>query len=203
MKKITALVLSVVLLVTATVAATVAYLTDKTEAITNTFTVGEVDITLTETFNAKSSENATENDVWKAQLIPGKQYAKDPKVTVVAAETNVDIYLFVKFEEKNKPSEYLTYTSTLTTANGWELVEDETNVYWRVVPNSTEDQSWYLLAGDAQTAGMENGFVTVKSDVTENDMPEANAAPELVYTAYAIQAEGFATPKAAWDIVTA
>ena len=49
MKKLTALVLSAVLLVTATVAGTLAWFTDTTATITNTFTVGKVDINLAET----------------------------------------------------------------------------------------------------------------------------------------------------------
>ena len=84
MKKLTALVLSAVLLVAATVAGTLAWFTDTTATITNTFTVGKVDINLAET---------TGSDY---KMIPGKVHAKNPTVTVTA--DSEDCYLFVKIE---------------------------------------------------------------------------------------------------------
>ena len=164
MKKITALVLSAVLLVTGTVAATGAYLTD-TKAVTNTFTMGEVEITLAET---------CENEF---QLIPGKKYEKDPVVTVVAAETNVDVFLYVEFDP-TEPDKYLDYTSALTAANGWTEVAE--NVWGRRVNVSDATKSWNLIEKDT---------VTVKSSLEEKNMPAEDI--EMAYTAYAIQAEGF------------
>ncbi|MBS6457766.1 MAG: hypothetical protein KH544_07255 [Firmicutes bacterium] len=51
-----------------------AYLTSKTQVITNTFTVGNINIELTET----KPENQ------QAKIIPGVDIVKDPKVTVKA-----------------------------------------------------------------------------------------------------------------------
>ena len=90
-------VLSLMLvLVLAAVGGTVAWLTDSTDAVTNTFTVGDINITLTETWNTASVEDG-EKDSWTAKMIPGNQYLKDPKVTVQAGSEAC--YLFVKFTE--------------------------------------------------------------------------------------------------------
>ena len=72
-KKILALALVVVLAVTAVTGATLAYFTDTDEA-TNTFTVGNVSIELTEpNWNVSGSEDAPE-------VYPGEALAKDPTV---------------------------------------------------------------------------------------------------------------------------
>lgn len=193
-KKTLALLLAMVMVLGATIGVTLAWLTDKTDSVTNTFTVGDIKIELKETWNADSDEdNDVINDHWEAQLIPGKEYTKDPVVSVDETETNVDCYLFVKFEEENTPTTYLTYTSTLTAANGWTLVNNTTNVWYRVVKTDDNVKSWHLLDGDK---------VTVNTALTKEDMPAADATPELVYTAYAIQKEGFATAELAWAEVS-
>jgi len=199
MKKKVALVLAVVMVFAVTVGATLAWLTDTTTEVKNTFTVGGIDITLTETWNTDTDSDKV-NDSWSAQLIPGKEYAKDPVVAVDGTNTNVDCFLFVKFEEKNTPAEYLDYTSTLTVANGWtELTSD---VWYRIVKTTDTTKSWELLDGNK---------VTVKRDLTKENMPATTATPELVYTAYAIQTEGFtenldnvtaAEAQAAWTEVS-
>ena len=176
MKKKLTTVLAIVLVVALSVAGTYAYLTDKTATITNTFTVGKVDIDLKETFNTDADKDGT-NDCWKMQLIPGTSAVKDPTVTVKA--NSEKCYLFVKFEEKNSPTTYLTYTSTLTDANGWTKLEGESNVWYRVVDKADTNTSFVLLQADNK-----GNMVTVKDSVTNTNMEEA-AKAELVYTAYA------------------
>ena len=75
-KKIVSLCLAAVLVVMAIAGATVAYFTD-TDAKDNTFTVGNVDITLTEpNWEGSGKEDAPE-------VYPGEPLAKDPTVTNV------------------------------------------------------------------------------------------------------------------------
>lgn len=77
-KKLTALCLVVALLAIAVVGGSLAYFTDKDDA-TNTFTVGNVDITLTEpSWTASGSKDAPE-------VYPGEALDKDPTVTNVGA----------------------------------------------------------------------------------------------------------------------
>lgn len=193
MKKKLTTVLAIVLVVALSVAGTYAYLTSKTATITNTFTVGKVNIDLKETFNTDADGDGTK-DCWKMQLIPGTSAVKDPTVTVKADSEKC--YLFVKFEEKNSPATYLSYTSTLTDAKGWTKLNTESNVWYRVVDKASTDTSFVLLQADGN-----GNMVTVKDTVTNDNMAEA-AKAELVYTAYACQYEGFEDNAAgAWDAV--
>ena len=86
-KKIFSLCLVVALVATAVVGGTLAYFTDTTQTETNTFKVGNVDISLTE-------------DAWKADkahtLMPSKTFAKDPTITV--ADDSQDCWVFMKVE---------------------------------------------------------------------------------------------------------
>lgn len=191
MKKKLTTVLAIVLVVALSVAGTYAYLTAKTAQVVNTFTVGNVNIDLTETWNTDTDGNGT-NDCWKMQLIPGTSAKKDPTVTVKA--NSEKCYLFVKFEEKNSPTTYLTYTSTLTEANGWtkgDGADIPENVWYRVVNKASTDTSFVLLQADNK-----GNMVTVKDTVTNTNMADA-AKAELVYTAYACQHEGM-TAAQAW-----
>ena len=188
MKKKLMTVLALVLVIAMSVAGTIAFLTDTTDPITNTFTVGKVDITLTETFNT-DTDGDQKNDAWKAQLIPGTTYAKDPVVTVTA--DSEDCWLFVKFEEKNDAATYLDYTSNLTAANGWTQGDDTdipSNVWYRAVAKDAAVKSFHLLDGDT---------VTIDSTAVTNDNMNTAANAQLVYTAYACQSANMSV-EAAW-----
>ena len=66
--------LALMLVIGCAVGGTVAWLTQKTDAVVNTFTYGDINIELTET----KPENQ------QAKIIPGVDIVKDPKVTVKA-----------------------------------------------------------------------------------------------------------------------
>lgn len=91
-KKSILLVICALALVTASVFGTLAYLTDTAEVV-NTFTVGNVDITLDETEVRPDGTPVDEDDDGtpdrteegnEYHLIPGKEYTKDPTITVKA-----------------------------------------------------------------------------------------------------------------------
>lgn len=185
-KKILLTVCALALVVALSIAGTVAWLTDKTDAVENTFTVGKVDISLVETFNTDTNSDGT-NDAWAAQLIPGKSYTKDPVVTV--AGDSEDCYLFIKFEQVGNPATYLVYTSNLTAANGWTALTGVSDVWYRVVNKADAVKSFALLEGN-----------TIKVSETGVTMTTMNAAKDakLVYTAYAVQAAGSTDAAVAW-----
>ena len=164
------LILAITLVLGCAVGGTLAWLMTETAPVTNTFTATNIKITLTET-----SPNSF-------ALIPGKEYTKDPVVTVTD-ETTVDCWLFVKIDETQAAKDYLTYTLAL---DGWNLMEGETNVYART---AKAGDSYHLLTGDK---------VTVKDSVTLDNM-NAAAEAKLSFTAYAVQLEGFENDAAgAW-----
>lgn len=84
-KKLLATCLIIALAATAVIGGTLAYFTDTTEKTVNEFTVGNVDIDLTE-------------PTWdgKANLMPGASFDKDPTITV--AEGSQDCYAFLKLD---------------------------------------------------------------------------------------------------------
>jgi hypothetical protein len=187
--QITIVCLSVILCTLVT--GTIAWLTDKTDPVTNTFTPSNISISLTE-------ENKGDN--YNFQMIPGKTYAKDPKVTVT---TDIPCYVFVKVEENlgawdntgKSFADYFTY-SVITGTNDWNKLADVDGVYYREV---TSSGSFYVLSGNGEYI---NGAVTVKNTVTKADMDKLYVAgaekPTLTFTAYAIQQEGFGTAELAW-----
>lgn len=188
--------MAVVLLLGCVTGGTLAWLTSTTGPVTNTFTTADVSITLTETFNT-DSDNDNENDKWEAQMIPGYSYTKDPVVTV--EDDSEDCWLFVKFEEKNNASTYLTYTSNLTTDNGWTQGDGTAipaDVWYRTVLKTDGTKSWHLLKDD---------IVTVDAEAVTKDTMSAAANAQLVYTAYASQlhkngTQDF-TPAEAWAVL--
>lgn len=206
-KKTVALLLALTLVVGVVAGGTIAWLVDQTGTVTNTFTVGDVNVELTETgINNDGEKNF--------QLIPGTSYEKDPEVTIKA--NSVDCYLFVRFDEVNNPDNYLDYTSTLTVENGWTQLTGAkdtegkpVNVWYREVSNSAADQSWDLLAKlDAtsnNTVKVKTTVVKAGTDTTNTDnvaMPTAENQPQLVYRAAAVQKDNL-TEVEAWNQVAA
>lgn len=173
-KKSIAVVLALVLLVCCAVGGVLAWLTDTTDSIKNTFTVGNVDISLTET---------TGNSY---KMVPGQTIAKDPKVTVNA--NSEDCYLFVKVEEADNLPSFIDYSID----NDWTVLDGVDGVYYMTVTASTDDQTFSVLTGDQ---------VTVNDDVTKTMMDELNdeTLPTLTFTAYACQSAGFDNALAAWN----
>lgn len=177
MKKFISIV-AIALVLCCVVGGTLAWLQAETTPVVNTFTYGDINITLTETTGSEY------------KMVPGGTLAKDPKVTVNA--NSEACYLFVKIE---KSANYGTYLADYTVADGWtQLVDDKGDivdgVYYRTVAATTADTSFYVLAGKD---GYTNGFVTVKDGVTKAQMEalqdEGATLPTLTFTAYAVQSE--------------
>ena len=195
-KKILALLLCAVLLIGATVAGTVAYLTSQ-DTVTNTFTVGKVEITMDESkvdaYGKKylkevkdnegntsdtvvnSASDATRVDGNQYKLIPGHEYIKDP--TIHVASTSEECYLFVKIEKND--------IFTLSGQTDWTNING-TN-FWKYkekVAGGTNVTVFGKFTYDA------NG--TVKE-------PTNHQSEQIVITAYAIQADGFNSVDEAWS----
>ncbi len=179
-KRTLGLLLALVLALGCVAGGTLAYLTDQTDTITNTFTVGHVKIDLQET---KAPDGSKLTGPWSAKLTPGASYSKDPQVSVRA--DSEDCYLFVKFAQEE--NEALVYTSALTEENGWTQLTGSDNVWYRVVRQSDSQRSWKLIEDDT---------VAISAKLNNDTMPQD--ALTLNYTAYAVQTAGFDTAEAAW-----
>lgn len=189
-KKSIAVVLALVLLVCCAVGGVLAWLTDTTGPVKNTFTVGNVDITLEET-DATVAEDGSAAKEFK--MVPGQTITKDPKVTVLGGSEAC--WLFVEVEESETLDSYITYTVDNTV---WTALPGEEGVYYREVSASDDDQPFYVLTGNQ---------VTVNTGVTKTMMDDLNkdgaVQPTLTFTAYACQKANFDTAAAAWAEVGA
>ena len=185
--KILLLSLCAVLLIAATVAGTLAYLTSRAEVV-NTFTVGNVTITMDEAKvdadgKATAADRVTENVY---HLIPGKTYDKDPTVHVAAGSE--DAWLFVKVENGLADLEGDPTIAAQMTANGWTVIDAENNVYaYKEKVTAGQDIKTFETFTLSNFADFEDIVATGETDATA-----------IAVTAYAIQAEGFDTADAAW-----
>ena len=88
------LTLCAVLLIAASVLGTMAYLTS-TDTVTNTFTIGKVEITLDETDVTNPTGPRVKANSYK--LMPGTTYTKDPTVTVLKGSEDSYVRMKVTF----------------------------------------------------------------------------------------------------------
>ena len=175
MKKTLITIVATVLVCACIVGGTFAWLMDKTDPVKNTFTIGSIDITL------------TESDDLDLKMIPGETITKDPVVTVKTGSEAC--WVFIELEKTNNPDEYLTYSIDTSV---WTSLEE--GVWYAQTDDvAASDISFNVLTGK---------IVTVKDNVTK-DMADAivadtNKQPALTFTAYAIQKSGSATAADAW-----
>lgn len=188
------LMLCAVLLVAASVLGTMAYLTSSDEVV-NTFTVGKVAITLDEAKVGTDGTPVTGADRVKDNeyhLIPGHLYTKDP--TIHVDSKSEDCWLFVKVENGIAAIEADTKIADQMATNGWTPVAAGSNVYARSATNKAGDD--VVVFGSFKIGNVDN--TTLANYVTIKDS-QGNVSGTLIkVTAYAIQAEGFATAAAAW-----
>lgn len=190
-KKALGLMLVAVLLVTATIFGTMAYLTDKDE-VTNTFTVGSVDISLDEApvNEAGKKVDGTRIKANSYKLMPGHEYDKDPIVHFAAKSEASWLFIEVTNEIADIESKANDYKSIATqiTDNGWTALDGVTGVYYKSVPANTGDA--------AVDYPVFQGF-TVDGSVTGTTLESYNSKTVKII-AYAVQADGFTTASDAW-----
>ena len=187
--KIAALIAAIVLVIGCTAGGTVAWLVSKPDPITNVFTVGNINATLTETKK-------------EFKIVPGVDITKDPVATVTA--NSEDCYLFVKLTEENWPT-FTEATEAGSTArkveyeiaDGWTELKSEHGVYYReVLKKDTENRAFHVLKNDK---------VTVSNTLTKEnaDAIQKAEAPKLTVAVYAVQKEGMGSAADAWETAKA
>ena len=203
--KILLLTLCAVALVAASVLGTLAYLTS-TDTVTNTFTVGKVQIKLDEAEANPDGSLVANADRVKAnsyKLLPGHTYNKDPMVTVL----------------KGSESSYVKMTVTFTKAAELDTIFDPGAILidifkgydkdtW-LYQGNTEDATnntrtyefWYKAPVAAPDANVPLAplftSITVPGSIT-NEQLATIAGMTITVNAYAIQADGFADAADAW-----
>lgn len=176
-------VTAMILLVCVAVGGTVAWLTATTGSVKNTFTVGNIKLSL--------SETGVTNGAKDYSVVPGSTYGKDAKVTV--EKNSEKCYLFVHVKAENNSMTVGQNTEDIvkwTPADGWTAVTGHAGYYYRVV--------------DKSTSAAQDFYVFKDNKVTINDnlvAPTASSAPvpALTITAAAVQFENVANVTAAWE----
>ena len=176
---------------------TLAWLTAETDTIVNTFVIGNIGLTLTET--GATEQNGVLGQTYN--IAPGAEIDKDPMLTVAA--NSEACYVFFKVVEGNNIFDGDQKIVDYDEAAGWTALDGEAGVFYREVATSAEAQEFGLFAGD---------IVTVNSDLDTEDIPVVEGqiqSPTLTITGYAIQktavdaVEGDAAAKvaAAWGLL--
>ena len=181
-----------VLLIVGTVFTTVAFLTSTTDVVKNTFTVGNVTITLDEKDVDDSTPDKDRDVENEYHLVPGGEYEKDPTIHVQA--NSEDCYLFIKV--KNDIASVEDSSSTIESqilANDWAVLsqEDDGSVIYYLsekVESSEDVQDVYIFAG-----------FKVSDDVSNETLADlVETEPSITVVAYAIQSTGFDSAEEAW-----
>ena len=211
MKKFKALlvVACALLLVAASVFGTMAYLTS-TDTVTNTFTVGKVNITLDEAkvnTDGTPVANAERVKANEYKLLPGHTYTKDPTVTVEEGSEDSYVRMKVKVENIDQLKAVFTDASYYGT-NGvfllQKLVGGWDNAKWASVgyEESTDGKigtyefRYYLKTGPATLVPLFT-TITIPGSVDAAGLEKLGNV-KINITGEAIQADGFADANAAW-----
>lgn len=211
MKKFKALlvVACALLLVAASVFGTMAYLTS-TDTVTNTFTVGKVNIKLDEAkVNAdgtpvEGADRVKENSY---KLLPGHTYTKDPTVTVEAGSeaSYVRQMVTVTFDKVLTDAQLATQLDGIFTGYDANWVRND-----KKVETKTKDGAKYTVityeyrykdkvAATTTDTKLPALFTEIKVPETwTNDDLAALGNIEINIVAHAIQADGFTDADAAW-----
>lgn len=212
MKKIVALGSGATLLVAASVMGTMAYLTATTGTVNNTFTLGKV--TLSSDLNqgldeAKVDQYGNEEEgearvtANTYKLIPGHTYTKDPTVHITADSENC--YLFVRVVNDISAIEDEKTIATQMAEKGWVQIED-TNVYYYAPDKNDnkivdENEDLVVVNGTAKDVIIFDNF-TIKDDADVASLADENGdiSSKITIQAYAVQADGFSSALAAWEV---
>ena len=212
MKKKTLALLMAVIMAFGAVGATIAWLQSTSATVTNTFTFGDVTITLDEADvndmdNDKDTSERVQTNEYK--LIPGATATKDP--TVWVDEDSEDCYVFVK----------VTATKN-TTAGGKEIVTYDIGSAWKLVTGTTDvyvygtNEAPVVVKANAKLDNILKGnSITINSALTKEEIAALDAdkdgtvedteKPTLSFIAYAIQAENLGTnvdtAAEIWDLI--
>lgn len=200
------LTLCAVLLVTASVLGTMAFLTSDDEVV-NTFSVGSVAIKLDEAkANADGTlvEGAERVKANSYKLLPGHTYNKDPMVTVLNGSEPSYIKMTVTFSKANELDAIFAPTGADMTS----IFDGYDATCW-IAKGNTKDTAtntrtyefWYK-----ETVAAPNGDVALDALFDKIIVPgfitnEQLATIEgmtITVNACAIQADGFANAEAAW-----
>lgn len=193
-----------VMLVVGSVMGTMAYLTDRTQTVTNTFTIGNVDIKLDEAKIVNGVATTERTETGNAyHLLPGQVYAKDPTVTVVANSEDSYVRAFVTVKYAEAADAVLAkynYQRWFDFNQNWTIQPNvETTKANGMITRTYEFRYNTSVTKAATDTKLEPLFtkITVPGGLTNEEIATLNNL-NINVIAQAIQATGFANADAAW-----
>ena len=161
----------VVIVLVGVVGQTIAWLTSKTSFLNNTFTYGDIQISIEESSTDDGDEDINTNNY---VMMPGVDIPKDTKVLV--APNSEDCWLFIKIIKENDFDEYMTYSLE----DNWTQLEGYEHIYYIKVDKKDSKQSFNIIKGNV---------IRVKPELTHADIKHMteNTYPTLEIKAYAVQ----------------
>lgn len=201
-KKLILLLVAVMLILGCAIGGTIAWLLTQTESIVNTFTAGNINITLTE----PSFKSNTSDGRYKA--IPGDVIAKDPTVTVASGSERCYVRVFVVNWWREETDGHFSGTE----AAGWYNYSSFVPSTWTQAGLNYVDTSSgvkghltefrYNTVVDAsdgeQTISGPFSQITVPAWITGEKYASLDNY-KIVLIAQAVQADGFANADAAFE----
>lgn len=205
--KLAVMVVALALVLCTVIGGTVAWLIADTDPVVNTFTYGDINISLEETDTGLDGDNDKNTNEYP--MIPGHDLTKDPKVTVLAESE--DAWLFVKLDKAggctvtDAAGASVTYDFddflTFEIADGWTALAGKDGVYYREVSKANADAEFDVIKNDTVTV---KGEGVTKEMLNALDASGTATYPRLTVTAYAVQRDdNFQTAAAAWDAILA
>lgn len=172
-KKALLMVLAAVVLVAGSVGATLAWLT-ASASVTNTFTVGSINMTLDETnlsyqVGVEGSKPRTSESQEGYKIVPGTVIQKDPMVTIAA--NSEDCYVFVQIKNELVLDNVVVGTPNIN--NAWQPVETGSNIYVYTGSQSTDK----VVSASTSPQELEKTFTQISisgTDVTSANINQLN-----------------------------
>lgn len=209
------LTLCAVLLVTASVLGTMAFLTS-TASVENTFTVGSVKITLDEakvTTDGKPVEGAARVAENSYKLMPGHTYTKDPTIHVDAASE--DCFIRAKVTLTNA-SEWIAIATKYADNKVENIIKGtDDNIWWVSQPAVDNEKNTvtytFVYKNESHTDELGKRIwtstdskdlvlfneIAIPGGLTNEELKSVGSS-KITVVAEAIQADGFETEAAAW-----
>lgn len=193
--KVVALLLAVVLVFGCAVGGTLAWLMDTSNTVINTFSVGNINIKLEET---------VEKDGFK--ILPGTEQIKDPVVKV--KDGSEDCWVFIQVQEVNNVAakdggnvthKYVTWEIDDTV---WTILNENNGVttYYAntMYETGSSSNSYNVLKGQSVSYGSTLTKSMIDS-LYKDGAPDEGKRPQLIFKAFAVQAEAGHTAAEAWS----
>lgn len=178
------MVVSLIIVLAIVVGTTYAWLTSKTTLLSNTFTYGDIKISITESDTNDGDGDSSTNSY---AIMPGANIKKDTEVTVESGSEKC--YLFIKIAKENDFDKYMTYSLE----DDWAKLDGYEDVYYIEVDKNKENQTFKVLKDDV---------IKVKTELTYADINNIEVYPTMTISAYAVQRnenmDAIDSPTEAW-----